>query len=423
MAYSSVGLSDIAVYVPAPKIELETLLDYRAPDNGKLDRRMRHAVQKTGQLAIRFPAPWQDNTILAAEATRRLIEQNPDFDLSKVRFLSVGTETTIDHSKPIAAYVEGLLQRAGHDIPSTISTFQVQHACAAGTIAMLGVGAMLQTARRKESGIVVSSDIARYESPSTAEITQGSGAAAMLVEPDPRLVTLDMETVGFASKDVDDFFRPLGSTIAKVKGGYSMQCYFEALETAFQDHCARIDQSPEQVLTETDAFVLHVPFKTMALSAIKRMIVHHLHLSDEEVTKFLVDRDFEASIAPAAEIGNTYTASTFVSLAFLLRSRYEALGEDIVGRRILLASYGSGNTMVVLGGRVAEDAPSVIDNWDLDRVWSEAQESDIADYLSWLESPLEREIYNGHVASASIPSGAFYLAGIREDGYREYEKR
>jgi hydroxymethylglutaryl-CoA synthase len=423
MAYSSVGISDISVYVPAPRIELATIVDYRGKDDPKLHRILRRAVQKTGQTAIRFPSPWQDNAVLAAEATRRLIRQDSAFELPKVRFLSVGTETSIDHSKPISAYVEGVLQRSGIPIPTTMSTFQVQHACAAGTIAMLGVGAMLQVAGRKESGIVVTSDIARYQAPSTAEITQGAGAAAMLVEPNPKLIELDMESTGFASNDVDDFFRPLGSTIAKVKGGYSMQCYFEALESAFQDHCSRLGRDPAEVLKQTDIFVLHVPFKTMALSAIKRMIVHHLHLSDDEVTKFLVDRDFEASIAPAAEIGNTYTASTFVSLAFLLKSRYDALGDDIVGKRVLLASYGSGNTMVVLAGKVAEQAPGVIRRWDLDQVWQDAAPNSIDDYLSWLESPVERDEYNDGVSTADIPTDSYYLAGIREDGYREYEKR
>lgn len=423
MAYSSVGLSDISVYVPAPKIDLTTILDYRSKDNPKLDRRLRRAVEKTGQAAIRFPELWQDNATLAAEATRRLLGQNPGMDLNRLRFLSVGTETSIDHSKPIAAYVEGMLQRADIPVPSTISTFQVQHACAGGTIAMLGVGAMLQVAARDEAGIVVSSDIARYAAPSTAEITQGAGAAAMLVETDPKLIRLDMETVGFASNDVDDFFRPLGSTVAKVKGGYSMQCYFEALETAFQDHCTRLGKSPEDVLSSTDLFVLHVPFKTMALSAIKRMLVHHLHLNDDEITKFLVDRDFEASIAPASEIGNTYTASTFVSLAFLLQSRYAALGNDIVGKRVMLASYGSGNTMVVAGGEVADQAPSVIEQWDLDRVWTDAADHKMEQYLKWLDSPLAPDTYNQAVSAATIPSDTFYLAGIREDGYREYEKR
>lgn len=422
MAYSSVGLSDISVYVPAPKIDLATILDYRAQGNPKLDRRLRRAVEKTGQVAIRFPELWQDNATLAAEAARRLLGQNSGLDLSRLRFLSVGTETSIDHSKPIAAYVEGMLQRADIPIPSTISTFQVQHACAGGTIAMLGVGAMLQVAGRGEAGVVISSDIARYEAPSTAEITQGAGAAAMLVETDPKLIQLDMESVGFASNDVDDFFRPLGSTIAKVKGGYSMQCYFEALETAFQDHCARLGRAPADVLSDTDLFVLHVPFKTMALSAIKRMLVHHLHLSDEEVTKFLVDRDFEASIAPAADIGNTYTASTFVSLAFLLKSRFDRLGSEIVGKRILLASYGSGNTMVVLGGRVAEAAPSVIEGWNLGQVWDDASNHAMDDYLRWLDSPIAPASYNEAIASATIPAEAFYLAGIREDGYREYQK-
>jgi hydroxymethylglutaryl-CoA synthase len=62
-------------------------------------------------------------------------------------------------------------------------------------------------------------------------------------------------------------------------------------------------------------------------------------------------------VNPIADIGNTYSASMYLFLAFLLRERYEALGEGIVGKRLLLACYGSGNTMIVLSGIVAPASP------------------------------------------------------------------
>ena len=112
-------------------------------------------------------------------------------------------------------------------------------------MALLSVASMLQTSNLPgESGIVMASDIARYDTESTAEITQGAGAVAMLVENSPKLIDLDLSTVGYYSQDVDDFFRPLGSKTAKVKGRYSMDCYLESLEGAFLDHCRRAGPEP-----------------------------------------------------------------------------------------------------------------------------------------------------------------------------------
>ena len=52
-------------------------------------------------------------------------------------------------------------------------SIDVQHACAGGTLGVLGVGALLSLRDRKEeSGLVICSDIARYTEASTAELTQ-----------------------------------------------------------------------------------------------------------------------------------------------------------------------------------------------------------------------------------------------------------
>ncbi|MFW5742984.1 MAG: hydroxymethylglutaryl-CoA synthase, partial [Spirochaetota bacterium] len=245
---------------------LDTLVAHRIAEDPKFERRLKRAIEKTGQGAIRFPAPYEDSATLAAQASYSLLRRNPD-STRRLRYIGTGTETTVDQSKPVAAYLEGMLQNSGVDVPETMMTFQTQHACAGGTIAMMSIAGLLAGSSQDDSGLVVSSDIARYEAPSTAEITQGAGAVSLLVERDPKLVELDLDTQGLCSRDVDDFFRPIGSVTAKVKGAYSMQCYNEALEVAFEDHCKRRGTKPADVLSSTDMFVFHVPFKLMALGA------------------------------------------------------------------------------------------------------------------------------------------------------------
>lgn len=422
MAQTNVGISDIAVHIPSSRIDLETIVDYRVKADPEFERRIRRAVEKTSQRSIRFPQPWEDSVTLATQAAYALLRDRSPEDLARMRYIGVGTETTVDQSKPIAAYVEGALQRSGVPIPDTLSTFQVQHACAGGTVAMLGIGSLLaMNPERKESGLVVTTDVSRYAAPSTAEITQGAGAVSLLVENNPKLVSLDLATQGLCSRDVDDFFRPNGSVIAKVKGGYSIQCYNDALDIAFADHCARRGEDPKDVLLNTDLFVLHVPFKMMAMTALQRLLKNQLGLTDEEALAFMNQRGFEQSLEPTTRIGNVYTASTFLAMAFLLKQRYEALGDQIIGKRVLLASYGSGNTMIVLSGTVMPEAPQVIASWDLDAVWREESPRPLYEYEKWLEAPYPRECLNTLYKVGDIPTDRFYLAGIREDGYRDYQ--
>ncbi|TVR85176.1 MAG: hydroxymethylglutaryl-CoA synthase [Spirochaetaceae bacterium] len=420
----NVGISDITVYIPTPKVELQALLKHRVSNDPKIERRFSRALDTTGQVSMRYPEPWQDNAALATQAAYELLQRTDPEKLKGLRYLTVGTETGVDHSKPVAAYVEGALQRAGLAVPTSLSTFQVQHACAGGTYAMLSIGALLQIAHRPgESGIVICSDIARYDVPSTAEFTQGAGAVAMLIEPNPRLLELDVATQGYSSKDVDDFFRPLDSLTAKVKGGYSVLCYHEALDAAFRDHCERLEKSPREVLESTDMFVFHVPFYKMAFLAAHTLLEAHLDRSPDEVEEFLKARGFHDSVEAAAQVGNIYSGAAYMTLAFHLAGNYARLGKDIVGQRVLICSYGSGNTMSVYSATVAERAPEVLESWDLPSVLSSADDRGLAPYEAWISGYPNRESYNAMVESAEIPTGCFYLKNIRDDGYREYEIR
>ncbi len=422
MNQTPVGISDMALYLPTPTVDLEELVARRGKESPRLERKLTRALSATGQRAMRFPEIWEDSATLAGQAASQLLAGSPYAPADRLRYIAVGTETSVDHSKPISAYTEGMLQRAGTPVPEMISTFQVQHACAGGTVAMMSVAALLQAAQAqpKEGGLIVCSDIARYESPSTAEITQGAGAAAMYVEQDPKLVSFDLATAGFCSRDVDDFFRPLGSITARVKGGYSVQCYHEAFDVAFQDHCKRVGISPGEVLRDTDLITVHVPFYRMAETALDNLLEKHYSSDQQERAEYLETRGFYGGIEPCRYIGNIYAGSAYMSLMFLLADEYKRYGADIVGKRLLFASYGSGNTMIVMSGRVQEGAPDVLARWNLDELAAGHSAFDFAKYQEWLDAPFSSEQYAEKLEQTTVPSGRFYLASIRPDGYREY---
>jgi hydroxymethylglutaryl-CoA synthase len=288
---------------------------------------------------------------------------------------------------------------------------------------LLSAAALIAAAGAKGGcGIVVNTDVARYETETTAEITQGAGAVALHVSPSPRLLEIDLSSVGYWSRDVDDFFRPLGSEVARVRGSFSMKCYWESLEAAFLDHCEKAGEKPERALLESDILALHTPFRNMPETALQRLFERQVGFDAARTRAFLQERGFFAGVDPVAEIGNIYTGSLWAVLVFLLHERYQALGDRIVGKRVLLASYGSGNTMIVMAGRVAEAAPQVIARWKPGRIFASARRASFEEYSAWIAGPADAEEQDRVIEQAALPAGAFFLAGTRKDGYREYRR-
>jgi hydroxymethylglutaryl-CoA synthase len=97
---------------------------------------------------------------------------------------------------------------------------------------------------------------------------------------------------------VDDFFRPLGSKTARVKGRYSMDCYLESLEGAFLDHCRRAGLTPQQALTSSELVMLHTPFRNMPESAMQHLLERHLGFTNGHTESYLRDRLLPGSGPP-----------------------------------------------------------------------------------------------------------------------------
>lgn len=423
MSSNSVGISDLSIYLPENKIGLDKILDQRSLESPDQAERLRKAVASTDQIAIRFPSSWEDSAVLGANASYRLLDQCKG-EIGKLRYFVVGTETSVDLSKSMSAYIQGMLDKTPYRLPTRITSYQVQHACAGATLAMLSVAGLLQAAGRPgETGISIATDIARYDANSTAEYTQGSGAAAMLVEGNPKLLSLDLETQGFSSRDVDDFFRPISSLTARVKGRFSIQCYNDALEEAFLDYCERAALEPDKALEQTNYFVFHVPFARMASSALRRLLSKHLGLDSTASRDFLEPRRFHEALEVTAEVGNMYTGAIYLNLAATLLGAYEEHGDKIVGKKILFSSYGSGNTMVVFSGQIMPGAPKVIERWKTRDLLNDKSDRDFDSYQEWLNRNYDSSTYqsNGPGLIEKVRPGSFFLQSIREDGYRNYE--
>lgn len=419
---TTMGIGDMAIYVPSPTMDLETLLRGRSESHPNLAKRLRRAVENTGQLAFRFPEPWEDTVSMATNAAAALLDRCPE-GYGDFRYMFVGSETGVDHAKPMASYVQGVLRRGGYALGCAMTTLELKHACAGGTAALLSTAALLGCSGLKgEKALALCSDISRYDAPSSAEITQGAGAVAMIVEANPRLLEIDMERQGYYSSDVDDFFRPLNSVTAKVKGRYSMECYQEALSEAFRDCCRRRGCSPAEMIDEVDYLAFHVPFVKMAESALRRLLKSVCGKSTEEIDGVIDRTGFLDAMGFSRRLGNLYTGAVYAYIMSLLAREYGRIGGDIAGRKILIASYGSGNTMIVFTAVIAPAAPEVISNWDLDAVDRSARPASFPEYLAWLARPKELDVWRNLLDEKPKDAGKFYLSGFGETGLRLYAR-
>jgi hydroxymethylglutaryl-CoA synthase len=400
----SVGIERIAAYVPSYALPLRELALARSVPPEKMTAGL-------GVHEMAIPAPCEDVVTLAASAGQRCLAR-AGVDPQDIGMLLVATETGVDHAKPVGIFVHELLGIGRH-----CRVFELKHACYAGTAAVMTAADWIRAgAGRRRRALVVASDIARYELGSPGEPTQGAGAVAMLVGPEPRVLALEAESGTFAA-NVYDFWRPFGRREALVDGKFSVDCYLEALAGAFLQYRAleRPPLAPEETLSDRLARLLfHTPFPKMAVKAHRRLVELDWRAAGgrfarvEPALDEAVAQSFRESAAVALEavarIGNTYTASLYLCLAGLLEREARALG----GRRIGLFSYGSGCCAEFFTGTVPSGVEAVADA-GLGELFRARTMIDVAEY--------ERLVAGGE-AGGEPPvgfAGDFVFHGVRND--------
>ncbi|MDC0744937.1 hydroxymethylglutaryl-CoA synthase family protein [Polyangium mundeleinium] len=353
-----VGIDAMALSVPRGYVDLAELAEARGVPPSKY-------LSGLGTRQMTIAAPDEDPVTLAVNAARRLFERsgaNP----AEIGLCIVGTETAVDHSKPVAAFVHGLL-----GLPSACRMFEAKHACFGGTAGLLSaVDWIASGSARGRAALVVCTDIARYPLRSAGEPTQGAGAVALLVREKPRLLSLEVGQTGTFARDVHDFWRPLHHKEALVDGHYSVQCYLDALEGAY-DAWRRLDGAADEPLVRT---CYHVPYGKMARKA------HRHRRMLEGATEQAADASFGVEVEPSLDlpsrIGNVYTGSLYLALASLLNAQ----AREIAGKRIGLFSYGSGCCAEFFAGRTTPEAAALVDRLDIDGPLRDSQRMTVAEY-------------------------------------------
>lgn len=383
-----IGIDQIGFYTPNKYVDMVDLAHARNQDPNKF-------LIGIGQETMSIADQTQDAVSMGINSTLRYLDQ---IDKDNVGLLVFGTESSVDQSKSASLFVKTALNLAPQ-----VRTFEVKEACF-GLTAGLMIARDYVRAHPDKSAIVIGSDIARYGVNTGGEVTQGAGSISILVKKDPRILELNDGHSAY-SEDINDFWRPNNSKLAKVDGKYSTQVYLDFFTKTFNQY--KKDQN--LATKDFDALIYHLPFTKMGLKA-NRLAVED---QDEETTKRLQE-NFEASKKWSAKVGNIYTGSLYLSLLSLLEnSNLEP------GARIGLFSYGSGAMAEFFSATLVEGYQGMLDK---------TADYDLIQRRKKLTVPEYEEIFNNSLVdpkdqvklTSDEVDGKWYFAGTKND-IRQYQ--
>lgn len=387
----AVGIDALGVAVPDTYVKLDVLAKARGVDPKKY-------LDGLGTKKMAVPLASEDTVTLAARAAQQALKSG-GVKPEEIGLLVVGTETAVDHSKPVASFVQGLL-----GIGPRCRVFETKHACYGGTAALqLALDWIRAGSAQGKKALIVCSDIARYGMHTAGEPTQGAGAVALVVSSSPRLLAIDAGTSGLYAMDVHDFWRPLYSKDALVDGHYSVQCYLDALAGAYGEH-VKLSGGAVAGQPFSDRFAAlayHVPYGKMARKAHAKVRA----LDGDATPDESFDRLVGASLVLPSEVGNIYTGSLYLALASLLT---HARG-DLDGQRIGLFSYGSGACAEFFSGVVQPGAQLAVKALGLPAMLERRTELTLEEYESVMR---ERESLDERPLVEE--AGSFGFLGIAE---------
>ena len=331
-----VGIDSLNLYGSTLAVDNEMVAVARG-----LERYLDHV-----QIRRRSIAPLVEDPItLAVNAARPLVEEaGPDaFEL-----LIVATESGVDLGKPISSYVHRHL-----GLPSRCRNLEAKHACYAGTAALQLATAWVRSGERPgKRALVITTDLPGRQFGEPAEFTPGTGAVALSVGAEPRVLALDPWS-GYASREIYDTARPTPTT-HWVDEALSLGAYLDLFEMAWEEYRrARRDRGGGEELTHV---VYHMPLVRLVREAHRILEESEGEEWSEERLASSFERMVRPSLAYCEEVGNIFSGTLYAGLAALL----DSAACPSAGARIGLYSYGSGSCAEFYSGVVGPAARETV---------------------------------------------------------------
>ena len=293
---STIGVSGFSIYVPRFCVSLKEWCQWTG-----------NSWEKGGAnvgRSFRVAGPHESIYTMAANAALRLILKY-EVDPRQIGFIGLGTESSTDNSAG-GIIIKGMLDSAlmSMGMPRISRRCEVpefKHACLGGVYALKGASRYLAVDGKGKKAIVVSVDLAEYERGSSGEQTQGAGAVAQLVEENPRLYTIDLNTAGSASEYRGvDFRKPhrrhLNVSFPKdvlrfpdypvFNGKYSLYCYTDQTFAALGHMMQNLDTDVRTLFNEVEGTFFHRPFHGLPVNVLAALYVWGLTQNEEHRKEF-----------------------------------------------------------------------------------------------------------------------------------------
>ena len=245
-----IGIDRLSFFIPNLYLDMTELAESRGDDPAKY-----HIGIGQDQMAVNRAT--EDIITLGANAASKLVTAE---DREQIDMVIVGTESGVDHSKASAVIIHHLLK-----IQPFARSFEVKEACYGGTAALHMAKEYVRNHPERKV-LVIASDIARYGLATGGEVTQGVGAVAMMVTANPRILSIENDSV-FLTEDIYDFWRPDYSEFPVVDGPLSNATYIEAFQKVWQQH----KKQTGLTLEDYPALCFHIPYTKMGKKAMKQM--------------------------------------------------------------------------------------------------------------------------------------------------------
>ncbi|MEA4829314.1 MAG: hydroxymethylglutaryl-CoA synthase [Enterococcus thailandicus] len=345
-----IGIDRLSFFIPNLYLDMTELAESRGDDPAKY-----HIGIGQDQMAVNRAT--EDIITLGANAASKLVTAE---DREQIDMVIVGTESGVDHSKASAVIIHHLLK-----IQPFARSFEVKEACYGGTAALHMAKEYVRNHPERKV-LVIASDIARYGLATGGEVTQGVGAVAMMVTANPRILSIENDSV-FLTEDIYDFWRPDYSEGPVVDGPLSNATYIEAFQKVWQQH----KKQTGLTLEDYPALCFHIPYTKMGKKALQSV----LDETDEANQSRLLTR-YDESIQYSRRVGNLYTGSLYLGLISLLENSSALQAGDRVG----LFSYGSGAVSEFFTGILEENYQDFLDKEDHQALFDNRQQVSVVEY-------------------------------------------
>ncbi len=330
MSHRGVGIVGYGVYIPWERIETEKIVRERERKRGKELEKVLEKVRHGLLLREKALAGHTEDTITiateAAENAVRMAGISPD----EIGSVAAGSESKPYAVGTIARHVASFI-----GIGQNVFVADLEGACNSG---MQGVEIMDSEIRsgRIKYGLAIGADVAQAERGDPLEYSCGAGAGAYVLGRTDIIATIE-DIAPFSSLFMD-FWRRDQAAVPSHFGRTTVEAYkshvIGAIANLFRKH-------PDLSLSEFDAITFHQPSGYLPMKTCTALTEDKIpYVDDESVAERmrLTEQDIEKKVKPWLKVldtGNTYAASTLISLA-------SVFDNSKPGDQVLAVSYGSG---------------------------------------------------------------------------------